>query len=494
MIKRTIAASGRSSPAGGAAVAGTASGGARTASGGAVGDLWQRLFPASRSTGRALRLAGLTAGVTGSYVGYMMQRLVLGHDAGERRRRATHAKAGRRIRDELMSLRGPVMKVGQALSLHTDLVPEEMLAELTSLQMEAPGMHPSLARVQFKASLARDPEQVFARFDDHPFAAASLGQVHRAILRDGTRVVVKIQYPGIRAAIQNDFRLLRQIALPARASGHLPVTAIDEMQAEIEAETDYVREAAHLEFFGDALGPLTGITVPRVFPQHSTDRVLTMTEVAGSHLDAFLAARPSQRLRNAVGRRLMELFYFQLLVLKRLHADPHWGNYLFREDGSIGLVDFGCVKSLEADLVRRLRKSFLYSGRFDSAEFHQIVQEQFAAPGKTVAPRTRLAIVEFADHFYRKVYPPEATSAFLFDFADPAFLRDFMRAANNLTRAKGVVPELIFVSRAEIGLYATLHRLRARVPTSDIVRRLLAASGTSVVPARRSSLTASRRS
>src|SRR5438477_7567752 len=99
--------------------------------GNVVGAVLQRLFPSTTATGRALRLAGLTAGVTGSYVGYMAQRLFLGVDGRDTKRRATHAKAGRRIRDELQLLRGPIMKFGQALSLHTDLVPEEMLAELT---------------------------------------------------------------------------------------------------------------------------------------------------------------------------------------------------------------------------------------------------------------------------------------------------------------------------------------------------------------------------
>src|SRR5439155_16862434 len=122
----------------------------------------------------ALRLAGLTSGVTGSYIGYLMQRVFLDAEGRDAKRRSTHAKAGRRIRDELMLLRGPVMKLGQALSLHTGIIPEEMLAELTKLQMEAPGMHPSLALAQFKASLGRSPEQVFKRFDAEPFAAASL--------------------------------------------------------------------------------------------------------------------------------------------------------------------------------------------------------------------------------------------------------------------------------------------------------------------------------
>ena len=194
-----------------------------------------------------MRLAGLTAGVTGSYVGYMAQRMFLGEDRRDTKRRATHARAGRRIRDELQLLRGPVMKLGQALSLHTDLVPEEMLAELTKLQMEAPGMHPSLALAQFKASVGRSPEQVFKRFDAEPFAAASLGQVHRAVMRDGACAAVKIQYPGIRAAIENDFRWIRNVTLPAQASGYLPKAVLDEMESQIVAETDYVREADHIE-------------------------------------------------------------------------------------------------------------------------------------------------------------------------------------------------------------------------------------------------------
>jgi predicted unusual protein kinase regulating ubiquinone biosynthesis (AarF/ABC1/UbiB family) len=446
--------------------------------GNVVGYMLQRLFPSTSATGRALRLAGLTAGVTGSYVGYMAQRMFLGVDGRDTKRRATHAKAGRRIRDELQLLRGPVMKLGQALSLHTDLVPEEMLAELTKLQMEAPGMHPSLALAQFKASVGRSPEQVFKRFDAEPFAAASLGQVHRAVMPDGTCAAVKIQYPGIRAAIENDFRWIRNVTLPAQASGYLPKAVLDEMESQIVAETDYVREADHIEFFKTSLKPLAFVVVPDVYRDCSTDRVLTMSVVPGQHLDAFLATHPSQRLRDLVGSRLLELFTFQLLILETLHADPHWGNYLFNDDGIIGPVDFGCVKALGPGVVGRLRQSILYPGRFDSPEFQRMVQEQFGGPDKTLTPGAQRAVADFALRFYRKVYPPDPKDAErAFDFSDPGFLRDFLRAAGKLTRAKGAAnPEYVFMVRAEVGLYTTLHRLKARVHTSAIVRRLLTAS------------------
>jgi len=423
---------------------------------------------------RALRLAGLTAGVSGSYIGYLLQGLFLDDERRDRARRATHARVGRRVRDELQRLRGPAMKLGQALSLHTDVVPEELAAELTKLQMQAPGMHPSLARAQFRSSVGRPPEEVFRQFDPEPFAAASLGQVHRAVLRDGTEAAVKIQYPGIRSAIEHDFRWFRRMAAPARASGHLPPEAIDEMESQILAETDYVREADHIDFFREGLQPLPFVAVPRVRREHSTDRVLTMTKMPGRHLDAFLAGRPPQRLRDTVGSRLFELFYYQLIAVEALHADPHWGNYLFGDDGTIGLIDFGCVKRFSAVSLRQLKDSYLYQGRTDSAEYRRMMHEQFAMPGHKLAPRTLRAIANFTESFYRKVYPPHPKDAERpFDFSDPVFLRDYVKAASELLRSRGTVPEYIFMARAEIGLYTTLHRLKARVRTSAIVRRLL---------------------
>jgi ABC1 family protein len=269
------------------------------------------------------------------------------------------------------------------------------------------------------------------------------------------------------------------MSLPAQASGHLPKAVLDEMESQVLAETDYVREADHIEFFGEGLKPLEFVVVPDVFRDYSTDQVLTMSVVAGQHVDAFLAKHPSQRLRDLVGNRLLELFYFQVLALGALHADPHWGNYLLNDDGTIGLVDFGCVKRLEPDFLARLRKSFLFPGRTDSPEFQRIVQEQFGRPGKRLPSSTRRAVTNFADRFYRKVYPPDPKDAARpFDFSDPDFLRDYLRAASILTAAKGSTPEYIFLVRAEVGLYTTLHRLKARVHTSAIVRRLMTASRT----------------
>src|SRR5207302_748015 len=279
------------------------------------------------TTGRALSMASMGAGLAGSYVGYLLQRVFLGEAKGRIKLKSTHTRAARRMAEQMQALRGPAMKLGQMLSLQTGVLPDEILTELATLQMEAPGMHTSLVRVQIKGSLGREPEEIFKNFTTEPFAAASLGQVHHAITREGQRVAVKIQYPGIRRAIENDFRLFRTFAKPAQASGHIPKLAIDEIEKQIVAETDYVREADNIEFLANSLAPLSFVKVPHVFREYSSDKVLTMSLMTGRHLEDFLAQRPSQTLRNQLGAHLFELFYFQLLKIEAFHADPHWGNY-----------------------------------------------------------------------------------------------------------------------------------------------------------------------
>src|SRR6266850_870982 len=425
------------------------------------------------TTERALGMASMGAGIAGSYVGYLLQRAFLGEAKGKLKLKATHVRAARRMADEMQALRGPAMKLGQMLSLQTSVLPDEILSQLATLQMEAPGMHPSLVRVQVKGSLGREPEEIFKHFSAEPFAAASLGQVHHAVTRESQRVAVKIQYPGIRRAIENDFTLFRTFSKPAQASGHIPKSAIDEIEEQIIAETNYQREADNIAFLAEQLAPLSFVKVPRVLREYSSDKVLTMSLMTGRHLEDFLAPRPSQRLRNELAAHLFELFHFQVYEVGALHADPHWGNYLFNDDASISLVDFGCVKYLSPESVAYLRSVCLYPGSTGSADFRQLLETYYAQAGEKLLPDARRALIRFADNFYRKVYPPEPGQHQLFDFGDAAFLQDFLRESRNLFRTKGVITEFIFMGRAEMGLYQTLHRLKARVPTSQLVRKYL---------------------
>jgi predicted unusual protein kinase regulating ubiquinone biosynthesis (AarF/ABC1/UbiB family) len=427
-----------------------------------------------KAAARAIKVATMSAGVTGSYLAYLAKQLFLNDDQREAKLKATHRSAARRVSNGMLEMKGPLMKLGQTLSLHTDLLPDETIGELTRLQMAAPGMHPSLARAQFKSSLGKYPEDVFAEWDATPFAAASLGQVHRARTRQGTRVAVKIQYPGIREAIEEDFQWFRAAVLPARVSNHLPTHMLDELREQILAETDYAREASNTELFAEKLALLPYVSVPTIDRSLTRGKVITMSLLSGDHLDDFLARKPSQRIRDVVGERLVELFYYQVLRMEAVHADPHWGNYFFRPRGEIGLVDFGCVKYLPAAFVDNLREVSLYPGARDTPEFRRLMQERYTPRGTTLSASAQRALARMSERFYAAVYPPDpADDGKPFDFSDPIVLRDYMTEAGRLTRAKAGLPEYVLLARAEMGLYQTLHRLGARVHTSRIVRKYL---------------------
>jgi predicted unusual protein kinase regulating ubiquinone biosynthesis (AarF/ABC1/UbiB family) len=414
-------------------------------------------------------MANLGMGVAGSYLGYALQSAFLGEAERGVKLKATHTRAARRMADEMKSLRGAAMKFGQTLSLQTGTLPDETLAELASLQMSAPPMHPSLVRAQFKQSLGAEPESYSNNLTRNHSRrlhwARCITQCHA-----DEKVAVKIQYPGIRQSLANDFKMFRALSKPAQASGHIPKGAIDEVEKQIVAETDYCQEAENATFFAQRLAALRFVKVPRVLREYSSDKVLTMSLMKGRHLDDFLAQRPSQRLRNELGDNLFELFYFQVLELQALHADPHWGNYLFTNDAGISLVDFGCAKYLSKSTVSYLRAGFLYPGSTRSPAFRRLLEKYYEDEGRKLTPATRRALVAFAENFYRKVYPPEVKHHEPFDFGEPQFLNDFLAASKDLFRAKGVLSELIFLVRAEMGMYQTLHRLKAKVHTSAIVR------------------------
>jgi predicted unusual protein kinase regulating ubiquinone biosynthesis (AarF/ABC1/UbiB family) len=430
--------------------------------------------PRDTAAARALRMATMTAGVTGSYLGYLVQSAFLGEQGRKAKLDATHAKAGRRVSSDLQALRGPAMKLGQLLSVQSGVLPEDALAELATLQRGAPGMHPSLVRAQFRGAMGANPEQVFRSFDEVPFAAASLGQVHRAVTRQGEVVAVKIQYPGITDAVKSDFTVIRTLLAASQMKRYFPEGLIRELEEQIVAETDYHREADNLDFFATALAPLGFVETPRVYRALSSDTVLTLSMIQGGSIDDFLARRPSQRVRNLVGDRLLELFYFQVLKLGAFHADPHWGNYLFRPDGTVGLVDFGCVKYLGPEFVANLRAVFLYPGSRESAAFRELLRKRYTTKGQRLSPKMIQALVHMARDFYGKVYPPEPErDGDRFDFADATVVRDYIRETQKVAYAKGALPEYVFLGRAENGLYNTLHRLKARVHTSAIVRRYL---------------------
>lgn len=424
-----------------------------------------------RSTlGRGFQLGKLGLSLVGSYLGYQAQNLLLGE--GERAQRGIRfqQQASRRVRDALGALKGPVMKLGQLLSMQSQMLPEEALRELANLQMRAPGMHPTLARAQFKGTLGKYPEDMFREFDPEPFAAASLGQVHRAITRNGEKVAVKIQYPAIRSAIENDFKLLRSATLPGQLTGHVPTALVDEFQRGFLEETDYLREADNVEFFRKGLSGLTYLTIPRVYRELSTDRVLTMSYIEGETLSDFLKRKPSAALRDLIGTRLWEMHDAQCYWLKALHADHHPGNYLLRPDGRIGLVDFGCVKRLPALDVSELDRCYCERAWQKS----EAAARRFLAMicGPNVPYKRARKMLPTLEPLVDIFYPRDGSEDVILDFRDPKLHEVGGRFTQQILRNKLINPEFALVGRANMGLHHILYELGAHVNIKEVSRRV----------------------
>jgi hypothetical protein len=386
-------------------------------------------------------------------------------DTKKRRTMETNLRLALKTFHRLGYLRGAMIKVGQAAAALPNLLPAGIAETLDKLHFEAPPMHYALMREMLANELGGDPDEVFARFDREAFAAASLGQVHRAILKSGDEVAVKVQYPAIARTIDADFRNLSALLFPARLTRDWD--SVQESFAEIRRmlsqEIDYVEEAENLRRAAALFTPDDGIVVPKVYGEFSTTRVLTMEYLAGMHLDEFLATDPPQQVRNAFGTK-MYTAWWRLYYGDLNHGDPHSGNYLFFSDGRLGLLDFGCVQRY-GDEERELRA--ITEKLTESWEgFPEFLRRGAAANEQDLANPEYVSLLK--EGF---VWMAEALREGPFDFGDGTHLQrgiDWFTRVVRKRYTKGH-PTYIYFFRSVFGLKSVLYRLRAQVDVKAVM-------------------------
>lgn len=259
----------------------------------------------------------------------------------------------------LATLRGAAMKLGQMLSLQGDeILPPQFSQALAILRSQGYAMPAAQLHRVLGRELGAGWQTRFASFDDEPLAAASIGQVHHAIARDGRDLVLKIQYPGVARSIDSD---VDNLASLLRWLDFLPVE-IDvprltgEAKRQLRLEADYLQEAAHAERFHELLERSAHYFVPRVHGDLTTRRILAMDRVAGEALDSPALARAPQRLRNAIGRRIQALLFREFFEFRYVQTDPNPANYVYqREHGRLALLDFGSTVALEPERAEGYR-------------------------------------------------------------------------------------------------------------------------------------------
>ncbi len=262
--------------------------------------------------------------------------------------RADHARA---LTTALGNLKGPLMKVGQILSTIPEALPAEYADELRQLQSDAPPMGWPFVRRRMRNELGPNWESLFEKFEKDAAAAASLGQVHKAIAKNGQLLACKLQYPDMQSAIDTDLHQLKIIFnIYERYDKAIRTEQIHtELAERLREELDYTREAKHCKLYTHMLADEKGVHVPEVIDDLSTDRLLTSTWLDGDKILNYKDAPQEQR--NKIAMNMFRAWYVPLYYYGTIHGDPHLGNYTVREDLSINLLDFGCVRVFPASFV-----------------------------------------------------------------------------------------------------------------------------------------------
>ena len=424
----------------------------------------------ARTPGRRfMKLASMTASIATKTVSNSIKNLTADEEQKNAARSQLFQDLGIQIADTLGEMKGAVMKVGQIASQYKDIFPPEVAKAISKLQRQAPAMPFAEIKAQVEKELGKPLDKIFKHFDETPFAAASIGQVHKAILPNGEQVVVKVQYPGVDEACESD---LKQVRLALRLMGVLKIDRklqdrlFQEIQESLDNELNYQIEAQNLEVartFHAALDDK--IIIPQVFKDYSSRHILTLSLEQGENIET--ASTWSQRTRNTLGRRLLRAMGQEIFYLKRFHCDPHPGNFAFRQDGSVVIYDYGGVKTLSNDVVHHFRQLIHAARAQDIAEIEQHLD----------ALQAISALGKFPEDLYLQwlevLMRPLTTH---YDFAENSAHHDGVELVKSSLKYWDVFkpsPDTLMVNRTVSGHYWNLIHLKVHDNLNDIFEELV---------------------
>ncbi len=327
---------------------------------------------ASSSGKRFMKLAGMTASIAGKAAKNSFKHFSSDEEKRAEARSDMLKDVGLQIADTLGEMKGAVMKVGQIASQYKDVFPPEVAQALEKLQKDAPAMPYAQIKQQVERELGIPIEQAYAQFEQQPFAAASIGQVHKAVLPSGQKVVVKVQYPDVDKNCDSD---LKQVRMALKMTGVLSMSRelqdqiFDEIRDSLKDELDYVKEAQNLAVFGAFHANDAGLIIPKVIKSHSSRRILTLTEEMGETLS--VAATWDNSIKQKIATQLFNFSAGQIFELYRIHCDPHPGNFAFRPDGSVVAYDFGGIRSYSDAEVQIFKRFMRHALKADVTALEQ---------------------------------------------------------------------------------------------------------------------------
>jgi predicted unusual protein kinase regulating ubiquinone biosynthesis (AarF/ABC1/UbiB family) len=416
---------------------------------------------------RASKFISTGAKIGSNYLKHYGKKLING-DVG---RDELHLNNATDIYNSLSELKGGALKVAQMLSMDKNILPTAYQQKFAMAQYSAPPLSYPLVVKTFQKYFGKGPTDIFDSFTPKAVNAASMGQVHQAILK-GKKLAVKIQYPGVGDSVKSDLAMIKPIAL---TMFRLNPVEYDEFIQEVESrmleETDYALELKRSVELSEKSRHLKNIIFPIYYPEFSSDKILTMDWIEGKPLGDLLSEEIPQEERDKLGQALWDFYHFQMHTLRAVHADPHPGNFIITKDYQLGIIDFGCVKVIPDEFYsiyfQLLEKDVLTNLSKREKTFRDL---------RFVHPQDTKKEEEFFTAIFMKLVEllGRPFSSETFDFADDAYFNELygfgeklstMKELRESKKARGV-GEAVYLNRTYFGLYTILHDLKAKINTT----------------------------
>ncbi len=421
-------------------------------------------------------MTGLTAARVGAkHVSYKAKSLVTKPENKAQHKLQYEQQIADIIFSVLTQLRGTALKVSQILSMEADILPLSIRQKLKEACYQVPPINRALVRKQIVQEFEKPPHELFRQFNSSAFAAASIGQVHQAITRDGQAIAVKVQYPGIANTIESDLKIIENLfsglssttkLMPQKA---VLKTMMNEMQDRLREEVDYCNEANNIEWFSEQV-KIENIVIPKVIREFTSKRVLSLQMLQGMHINEWLETNPSQQKRNLVGQRLFDYFWYCVFKLKRINADLHPGNFLVLEDEQIGALDFGCVRQLSNEFISKFVKlipaliEVFYQGK-NSHELLSVYQSLKVISNETSLMTFETEMLPSIEPFGRWLAEAYAQPKFNFAHKQACPGKPNDNSRKLVKQVEGLFQEQLCFDRAHLGLMNLLTEIKAQVNT-----------------------------
>lgn len=413
---------------------------------------------------RASKLISTGAKIGVNYLKYYGEKITKTEDEAKGNLNKNNASD---IYDGLKELKGSALKVAQMLSMEKNILPAAYVEKFSLSQFQVPPLSAPLVAKIFKNYFGKKPTELFDRFNPDSSNAASIGQVHKA-WKDGKELAVKIQYPGVSDSISSDLAMVKPIAMKMfNIKGKNSDQYFKEVEDKLLEETDYELELQQSLEIRKSCENLPNLAFPNYYPDLSNGKIITMDWMHGKHLSTFCAVNKNPELANKVGQSLWDFYMFQIHSLRKVHADPHPGNFLVSDDGTLVAIDFGCMKSIPEDFYfpyfeLSVRENLENRAFFDQKLLElEIIREDDSSEEKEF----------FTQIFYELLYL--FTTPFQqenFDFSDNTFfeaIADLGQKYAKNTQMKGRnanrgSKHFIYMNRTFFGLYSLMHDINSK--------------------------------